>query len=101
MGIWWAIGSSRIHHQQSLQEEQSRKERLSVMQSYLASQTDAHKLVKLLKNISYEDQDILRAVTLKAYELDNNNRDIAILASYFDDGAKKRVIELDPLYTGN
>jgi len=98
MGVFWAVESSRIHHEIAQKEERGRQEQLAAMQTYLAKQTDAHKLVKLLKCISYSDEAILRAVTLRAYELDNNNRDIAILASFFDNGAKKRIIELDPLY---
>lgn len=66
--------------------------------AYLDRQTDAFKLVGLAKLYAKNRPDLVRPVVERAYALNPNSRDIAILASPYLPAAKERVKFLDPLF---
>jgi hypothetical protein len=96
--LWYAVSSSRISSQIDSAEAAGIENQTVSWQSYLSKQTDEHKLVRLLKRVSGADAKALELITLKAYELAPNNRDIVVLASYFRPELKEKVLQLDPLY---
>lgn len=72
--------------------------RSNQLQTYLAKQTDPHKLVRLARALVATDQITdAQAVIDKAYELEPNSPTITLLASQFHPQLKKRVQELNPL----
>ena len=68
------------------------------LEDYLAGQTDARKMVSLAKRMSSQDPRLIELIIERAYLLNPNSRDIAVLLAAFRPEMKKRVIELDPLY---
>ena len=68
------------------------------MSSYLARQTDEHKLIRFAKQLKDRDPAILELVVDRAYEVNPKNRDIVVLASIFHPELKPKILEIDPLY---
>lgn len=68
------------------------------LENYLARQTDGRKMVTLAKRLSHQDARLIEPIIARAYALNPNSRDIAILLAAFRPEMKKRVEELDPLY---
>jgi hypothetical protein len=89
---------SRLDHRIASLNDQSYQLQRQQLQSYLDQQTDARKLVSLAKHLATGDQRLLGMIIDRAYQLNPNSRDIALLASNFHPELKKRVQELDPLY---
>lgn len=71
---------------------------LQDLNSYLANQEDERKLISLAKKLHHADWRLLQPIIERAYEINPNSRDIALLASVFRPELKQRVRELDPLY---
>lgn len=65
---------------------------------YLADQEDGLKLVGLAKLIANNRPELIEPVALRAFELEPNRRDVAVLASPYSEVAKERVKFLDPLF---
>ncbi len=68
---------------------------------YLAKQTDSRKLVSLVLLYNKTRPELVRRVALRAFELNKDSRDIALLAAPYSEEAKERVHFLDPLYDTN
>lgn len=73
-------------------------EQVENLKRYLANENDERKLVSLAKKLRHMPEEVLEPIVLRAYELNSNSRDIAILASHFRPELVERVKELDPLY---
>lgn len=95
---WWAAARNQINQTAIQQLEVSRQEQKGSLKEYLGKQADSRKLVSLAKRLKYADPAVLRPIVERAYELNPNSRDIALLASFFKPELKDRVLELDPLY---
>lgn len=95
---WWAAGRNQLNQAAAQQLEDSQRDQERSLKGYLAKQTDSRKLVSLAKRLKNADSAIIRLVVERAYELNPNSRDIALLASFFNPELKDRVRELDPLY---
>lgn len=70
----------------------------SSLNEYLAQQTDSRKLVALALIYQKTQPELVRPVALRAFELNKNSRDIALLATPYSKEAKERIQFLDPLY---
>jgi|GEM_PF-1307196 len=93
------IGISRFSQdKESAIDRQGVLEQVENLKSYLAAESDERKLVSLAKKLRHAPEEILEPIVLRAYELNPNSRDIAVLASHFRPELKERVKELDPLY---
>lgn len=98
LGLWYSIATHKIDAQVGRVQAAGLDDQTKSWDTYLAKQTDEHKLVRLLKKLTYADPKVLEMITLKAYELAPDNRDIVILASYFKPELKEKILQLDPLY---
>lgn len=95
---WYSLERSQVNKESEKQAVAFAQEQKEVWQNYLDKQTDEHKLVQLMKKNPNLDEVALKLITLKAYELAPTNRDVTILASFFQPELKEKVLELDPLY---
>ena len=92
-------GRARLNNELSRLNQAAFEEQEAALKPYLARQTDERKLVSLAKRLKQGDQRLLQLIIERAYELNPNSRDIALLASYFHPELKEKVKELDPLYS--
>lgn len=95
---WRTATVNAINNEVSRIEQASQQERVANITRYVATQTDERKLVSLAKRLKNSDQETLRIIIDRAYELNPGSRDITLLASEFHPELKTRVLELDPLY---
>ncbi len=65
---------------------------------YLGRQNDSRKLVSLATTYAKTQPDLVKPVVLRAFELNPDSRDIALMAAPYSSAAKERVKFLDPLY---
>lgn len=95
---YWTIEKNSL--QASVVSEQliNQQQRVSAMKDFLSRQTNGHKLVSLAKRMNPEDSKLIEMVIMRAYELEPDRRDIAILASTYDSSIEKKIQFLDPLY---
>ncbi|MEK7202018.1 MAG: hypothetical protein AAB669_00585 [Patescibacteria group bacterium] len=98
---WRTATVNSINNEVGRIEQASQQERVENITRYVATQTDERKLVSLAKQLKNSDQETLRIIIDRAYELNPGSRDITLLASEFHPELKTRVLELDPLYEGN
>lgn len=68
------------------------------LKTYLAKQTDGRKLVGLAILYSTARPQLVKPVALRAFELNKDSRDIAVLAAPYSKEAKERIQFLDPLF---
>lgn len=68
------------------------------LETYLEKQTDSRKLVGLALLYDKTRPELIRSIALRAFELNKDSRDIALLAAPYSEEAKERVHFLDPLY---
>lgn len=90
---------AKISRELLQQQEQFQQAQVESMKIFLQKQKDGKKLIRLAKRLPSENAELIKLVVLRAYELEPNSRDIAVLASAYDPGAKARVKEIDPLYS--
>lgn len=90
---------AKISRELLQQQEQFQQAQVESMRIFLQQQKDGKKLIGLAKRLPSENAELIKLVVLRAYELEPNSRDIALLASAYSDEAKKRVKEIDPLYS--
>jgi hypothetical protein len=90
---------AKILRESHKEQEAFQRAQIDGMKSYLQKQKDARKLISLAKRLPSENAELIKLIILKAYELEPNRRDIAILASYYQAEAKNRVKKIDPLYS--
>ncbi len=95
---WRTATVNAIRNEVAKIDQAGQQERVGGMKRYVAKQTDERKLVGLAKRLKNSDNEILRIIIDKAYELNPGSRDITLLASSFHPELKDRVPELDPLY---
>lgn len=94
----WRLELKEIESDLKTNLQAQQVERIKNLEAYLIKQKDERKLVSLIKKIPNEDYEILRRIALRAYELNGQSRDIALIASQFDPKIKEKVIKLDPLH---
>lgn len=94
----WRLELKEIESDLKTNLQAQQVERIKNLDAYLIKQKDERKLVSLIKKIPNEDYEILRRIALRAYELNGQSRDIALIASQFDPKIKEKVIKLDPLH---
>lgn len=95
---WYVSNQNSITLQMTRLEEQGRSVRLENLDGYLAKETDERKLVSLAKLLRHEEPLVLKPIIERAYELNPNSRDIALLASEFHPELNEKIKTLDPLY---
>lgn len=93
-----AANSNILRRQRQAIEAESLAAQQQQLGLYLAKQTDGHKLVRLAKQMKNGDPNILKAIIDRAYALNPTDRDIVVLASFYNPELKSKVLELDPLY---
>jgi hypothetical protein len=94
----YLANNRRLANRQAQIETAGLEESQKALDLYLKKQTDSRKLVRLALLYSKTRIELVKPVALRAYELNQNNRDIALLAAPYSDAAKERVKFLDPLF---
>lgn len=95
---YWTIEKNSLQASIVSKQQTNEQQRISAMEDFLSRQTNGHKLVSLAKRMNPEDSKLIEMVVMRAYELEPDRRDIALLASAYDPAIKKRIEKLDPLY---
>ncbi len=95
---WRTAAINVINNDVSRIDRAGQQERVANTARYVATQTDERKLISLAKRLKNSDNEILRIIIDRAYELNPGSRDITLLASTFHPELKDKVFELDPLY---
>lgn len=95
---WRVATVNSLNNEIGRLEQAGQQERVQNMTRYVAVQTDERKLVSLAKRLINSDQELLKIIIDRAYELNPGSPTIALLASTFRPELKRRVLELDPLY---
>jgi len=95
---YWTIETNSIQANTVAERQINEQQQISAMEDFLSRQTNGHKLVSLAKRMNPEDSKLIKMVIMRAYELEPDRRDIALLASAYDPAIKKQVEKLDPLY---
>lgn len=74
-------------------------ELIEQIEQFADKQTSGHKLVSLSKTFGEQlPAKAHQILILRAQKLEPNDRDITVLASYFDPMLEAKIYELDPLY---
>jgi hypothetical protein len=98
------IGTANLASTRRLENELIRQDKAALATSqeeldlYLTKQSDSRKLVALALLYEKTRPELVRPVALRAFELNKDSRDIAVLAAPYSEEAKERVHFLDPLY---
>jgi len=95
---WLHGGRNRLNNELARLDNAAAQQQLTSLRGYLGKQTNERKLVSLAKLLKNREAWLLQPIIDRAYELNPNSRDIALLASFFHPELKERVKELDPLY---
>jgi hypothetical protein len=98
------LGGYYLLHKRSVETELQKLVAVGVeadqqaLDRYLGNQVDGLKLVGLVKLLAKNRPELVRPVALRAFELEPNRRDVALLASPYSEIAKERLQFLDPLF---
>ena len=98
LGTTYLANSRRLENQLARADAEGLAESEQSLEGYLAKQTDSRKLVGLALLYQKTRPELVRPVALKAFELNKNSRDIAVLAAPYSKIAEERIKFLDPLY---
>ncbi|QQG49737.1 MAG: hypothetical protein HZB70_02980 [Candidatus Berkelbacteria bacterium] len=98
LGSWGLFNSRRLSNEIGRLEAEAIATDQATLTDYLERQDDAFKLVGLAKLYGKTHPELVKAVVLRAFELNKDSRDIAVLASPYSLEAEERLKVLDPLY---
>lgn len=98
LGSWGLFNSRRLSNEIGRLEAEAIAVDQATLSDYLERQNDSFKLVGLAKLYGKTHPELIKPVALRAFELNDNSRDIAILASPYSEEAQKRLKIIDPLY---
>ncbi|MBI4948421.1 hypothetical protein HY844_02625 [Candidatus Berkelbacteria bacterium] len=98
--ISYLVGiNSRTASEIELLNQAAERQSVEQIENYASGQTDGYKLVSLSKKLGSDaSAKVHEILVLRAYELEPTDRDITVLASYFDARLEPKITELDPLY---
>lgn len=98
IGTTYLASARRSANERARSEAAAVSDSKSALAEYLSRQTDSRKLVNLAILYQKTRPELVEPVAVRAFELNKNSRDIALLASPYSEEAKERVKFLDPLY---
>ncbi len=98
LGTTYTANARRFENDQRRLEAAAADADRGRLEEYLKKQTDSYKLVRLALTYQITRPELVEPTALRAFELNQNSRDIAILAAPFSQKAKERILFLDPLY---
>lgn len=98
LGTTHLANTRKLANELAALETHSLTENQEALTHYLEKQTDSRKLVSLALLYQKTRPELVRPVALRAFELNKDSRDIAVLAAPYSQEARERIRFLDPLY---
>ena len=98
LGTTYLANARRLENQLTKIDDQGLADSRTALEKYLAGQKDSRKLVSLAILYNKTRPELVGPVALRAFALNKDSRDIAILAAPYSEEAQERIRFLDPLY---